>query len=138
MLGQVIRHRWWLYSLCLAGILQVVAAAAGYVVMSCPVWDLLHRPCPGCGLTRGVVELLRGHWRRGVEYHALAPAFAAGMVVLLLGAVLPDRARLAYADEVERFERATMLPMTVTLALLVYWMVRLTYLADMTQVILAK
>lgn len=36
-------------------------------------------PCPGCGLTRAGIALLKGDWRTSLEYHPLL-----GMVLLVL------------------------------------------------------
>jgi len=30
-------------------------------------------PCPLCGLTRAMCQIVKGHWRAAMEYHALSP-----------------------------------------------------------------
>lgn len=43
------------------------------------IWKaLLHRNCPGCGLTRGICFLVHGHVREGMAFNRMSP------VVLLL------------------------------------------------------
>jgi hypothetical protein len=39
----------------------------------CPVAAATGYPCPGCGLTRATLALLRGHVHEAVAFHPLAP-----------------------------------------------------------------
>ncbi len=50
----------------------------------CPVAALTHRPCPGCGLTRATLALLRGHLREAMGFHPLAPLVCPLVVGFLL------------------------------------------------------
>ena len=43
----------------------------------CPSRRFLDLPCPGCGMTRALVALARGEWRRALDFHPLAPLVAA-------------------------------------------------------------
>jgi len=38
----------------------------------CPIHELLHLQCPGCGATRAFAALLRGHFVEAVRFNALA------------------------------------------------------------------
>jgi hypothetical protein len=38
---------------------------------ACPIHELLHVQCPGCGATRALVALLHGHLRVALEANAL-------------------------------------------------------------------
>jgi hypothetical protein len=38
---------------------------------SCPTYALFGIKCPGCGLTRSVVELAHGHWASSWHFHHL-------------------------------------------------------------------
>lgn len=38
----------------------------------CSIAALLHRPCPGCGLTRATLLMLHGHVRASLDMHPLA------------------------------------------------------------------
>jgi len=37
----------------------------------CPIYDLFHLQCPGCGATRALAALLRGHIAEALRYNAL-------------------------------------------------------------------
>jgi hypothetical protein len=37
----------------------------------CPVYDLFHLQCPGCGATRALAALLRGHFTEALHLNAL-------------------------------------------------------------------
>jgi Protein of unknown function (DUF2752) len=56
----------------------------------CPLAAATGYPCPGCGLTRATLALLRGHLSEAVAFHPLAP-----LLVPLLGGFVAY-ASLAY------------------------------------------
>ncbi len=37
----------------------------------CPIYEYLHLQCPGCGATRALAALLRGHFREAMHRNAL-------------------------------------------------------------------
>jgi hypothetical protein len=45
-------------------------------------------PCPGCGLTTAIAELLRGDWRGSLSIHAFAPIFVVAFVIMLAAVVV--------------------------------------------------
>ena len=48
----------------------------------CPVATFLHRPCPGCGMTRAIRLLIHGDFAASLRMHALAlPVLVAGVLV---------------------------------------------------------
>jgi hypothetical protein len=58
----------------------------------CPFHWLTGRSCPLCGLTRGLFELAKGHWRAALHFNLLTPlAFAMVFALLWTGSA---RARL--------------------------------------------
>lgn len=83
---------------CLPGMLlcaiflSVMTAAAGKV---CPARLLLGIPCPGCGLTRATVLLLKGDIHDSLLYNPfLLPLLAGGLLFLYEHYVLERKARL--------------------------------------------
>ena len=77
--------------------LLVISASAALVLIAraglplCPMAGVLGVPCPGCGLTRATLTLLRGDFRGAFALHplvfVLAPIFAWAMGSALLGYV---------------------------------------------------
>jgi hypothetical protein len=78
--------------------LALVAAMRWIAIPAAPRWRLcaFHwltgRPCPLCGVTRGLFELAKGHWRAALHFNLLTPlAFAMVFALLWPG---PSRGRL--------------------------------------------
>ena len=88
-MGQAIRRDWDNYKVGLL-IAAVVVAGAGLLGHGvCPSREILGLPCPGCGLTRSILLILRGHFREswqlqpfGYAWLALAAVFALDRYVL--------------------------------------------------------
>lgn len=87
--GRAVRRDWDNYKigLLLAAALMVGAGLLGHGV--CPSRELLGLPCPGCGLTRSILLILRGQFQEswqlqpfGYAWLALAAVFAVERYVL--------------------------------------------------------
>jgi len=107
------------------GVLQT-----GLFVAHLPGWPCLFKavfgiPCPGCGLTTAIVELLGGDWRASLSIHAFAPVFLLAFLVILLAAALPEALRPRFVDLVARIERRSAISALVLCALFIYWGLRL-------------
>jgi uncharacterized protein DUF2752 len=116
-------------SALLAGLaaLQLGLAASGLPGWPCPLLHGLGIPCPGCGLSRAALELLRGQWRASLSHHAFAPILLVALVVIGGSSLLPGRLRLALIDGIERLERGTGLTALVLVGLVLYWIARWTF-----------
>ncbi len=53
---------------------------------TCPIHDLLHIQCPGCGTTRAIAALLHGHLSEALRLNALT---VAALPLIALHAVRP-------------------------------------------------
>jgi hypothetical protein len=52
----------------------------------CPIYDLFHVQCPGCGATRALASLLRGHVVEALRFNALTTIlFPIAAVYAVLG-----------------------------------------------------
>jgi Protein of unknown function (DUF2752) len=61
----------------------------------CPIHELLHLQCPGCGATRAVAALLRGHFIEAMNLNALVTLllpFAAAYGILCYYRLLQHKA----------------------------------------------
>jgi hypothetical protein len=62
--------------------LALLPVATGW--QRCAVATLLHRPCPGCGMTRAILLLAGGHVEDSLRMHALAvPVLLMGVFFIL-------------------------------------------------------
>jgi hypothetical protein len=69
-------------AVAVAWALGAVPAMLG--LQRCPSALLLHRPCPGCGMTRAAWMLLRGDVHGSIAMHPLAiPTLAATLLIAL-------------------------------------------------------
>ena len=107
---------------------QVACVAAGVGGWPCPVKNALGIPCPGCGLTRASVALLRGDFATSFGLHAFAPVLLLGVAVFAVAGFMPAARREAFVGLVGRFERRTKATYVVLGAMLLYWSVRLFFL----------
>jgi hypothetical protein len=81
-----------LAALALFAALRWIALPAAPRRRLCGFHWLTGRLCPFCGLTRGLFELAKGHWRAALHFNLLSPlAFAMVFALLWPG---PARARL--------------------------------------------
>lgn len=73
---------------------------------------VLGRPCPGCGMTRATLRLLRGDLAGAVRYHPVAPFAALGLAcAVTLALALPEAHPLW-----DRFVRAALTALALALA----------------------
>ena len=107
---------------------QVAGVAAGVGGWPCPVKAAFGIPCPGCGLTRASVALLRGEFATAFGLHAFAPVLLLGVAAFAVAGFLPGARRDAFAAFVGRVERRTRAAYVVLAGLLLYWSVRLLFL----------
>ncbi len=107
------------------GVFQVGAHWLGVPGWVCPFKTLLGIPCPGCGLTLAMDELLHGYWLASVQAHAFAPIFLIGFLILFISILLPAKARSSLVAYVTKLEIRTGITAWVLSSLLLYWCIRL-------------
>ena len=94
----------------------------------CPFFRLTGIPCPGCGLTRAVILLLKGDFRDSLRFHAFAPIFLLAAVAFILVLLLPKSIIQPALSKVERLEHQTGFPAIILVGLILYWLARLLFL----------
>jgi hypothetical protein len=108
-----------------AGIAQTGLFLAHLPGWPCPFKAVFGIPCPGCGLTTAIGELLRGDWRAAYTTHAFAPVFVLAFMVILAAVILPEVQRRQFVDFIARVERRSGISALVLSALFIYWGLRL-------------
>ena len=91
----------------------------------CGFARMLHRPCPGCGMTRAVQLLLLGDWRASLHMHPLAVPMLFAGGAFALSTVWTTYARGAPMIHDSRFGRVAIGVLAVTyVASMVLWVLR--------------
>ena len=108
-------------------VLQITLTWAGLPGWACPVLDSLGCPCPGCGLTRAMVALISGELKEMIAYHALAPFFLLGLILIALVTILPATLKQPIIISVEQLEKRTGITGIFLLVLVGYWLIRLVF-----------
>jgi hypothetical protein len=108
-----------------AGGLQLGLHLAGLPGWDCPVKTMLGIPCPGCGLTAAIGELINRQFVTSIQTHAFAPIFLFAFVLITVAAVLPSEYGSRIALSVKRLEQHTGITAWVLLLLILYWGFRL-------------
>lgn len=107
------------------GLLQVGLTAAGLGGWPCPFREATGLPCPGCGLTRAVIALLRGDIADAVKQHALAPLAALAGVTLVASFFLPKALQERAIRTALALDARYRVSWVLLLLILGYWVARL-------------
>jgi hypothetical protein len=108
-----------------SGTLLVGLHLAGLPGWACPFKSLFGIPCPGCGLTTAVGQLLHGQLTDSLQTHAFAPIFVFSFLVMVVVLFLPEKQRESTIARIEKFEHRTGITSLILISLLVYWVIRL-------------
>jgi len=108
-----------------AGVLHIGMSLAGFSLWSCPFRGATGVPCPGCGLTRATLELLRGDLSGSLHTHAFAPVFLGALAFILVTLFLPERTRKSLLSTLRDCEERTGLTAWVLSGLMLYWALRI-------------
>jgi len=93
----------------------------------CPFFRLTGLPCPGCGLTRACMLLLRGDVQGSIRFHAFAPIFLILISILIAGTLLPRSVAEPLIYKAETLERQTGLTIIILGGLILYWLARVIF-----------
>ena len=107
------------------GAFQVGMHLLGLPGWACPFKAVFGIPCPGCGLTAAVDELLHGHMGASLHTHAFAPIFLAAFLILLVSILLPEKQRVKLVSVMTHLETRTGITAWVLSLLMLYWCSRL-------------
>jgi hypothetical protein len=129
VVGAVLKGRAESLAISAAAALQVGMVYAHLPGWSCPIKAALGIPCPGCGLTAAMDELLHGHVLASLHTHVFASIFLAAFFIILVSILLPEKQRQKMIIGVAHLESRTGLTALVLTGLMLYWVIRLIGLA---------
>lgn len=124
VLAPMIKNRGLVRILSAFGLFQLLLVLTGLTGWQCPVQGSLGIICPGCGLTRALVLLLKGDWMLAVQTHAFAPVVLMAWLLMVIAAVLPASFLGMLSGRVERIERRTGFAAILLMGMLSYWLLR--------------
>lgn len=106
------------------GLLYGVLVICGGPVLPCPWRAVTGLPCPGCGMTRSTLALLRGDWQLSLRENALTWVILVFWLVVAVGLAVPARHRAAVVATIGAWEQRTRWPLWFGLALGIYTLTR--------------
>ncbi|NQT93848.1 MAG: DUF2752 domain-containing protein [Lentisphaerae bacterium] len=86
-------------------------------------------PCPGCGVSRGILRLLKGDWTGMWVAHPFSPYLLALALVMLALATLPVKSRHSLVKAIVWLERRTHFNAVMLSAFAVHGVARLLFRA---------
>ena len=118
------------FALVVAGTagVQIALVSLNLPGWECPFFRLTGIPCPGCGLTRAVILLLKGDLQASLRFHAFAPIVLLTAVALILVLLLPRSITQPAISKVAMLEQKTGFTVIILVGLILYWLARLLFL----------
>jgi hypothetical protein len=120
----LVRERKLGLAMAAGGLLYFALACRGIDPMPCPFLKVTGLPCPGCGMTRSCLAMLRGNWAQVWRLNPFGPVFAVFWAVVVAGGVLPQPWRGRFADRLGRFEQRTRWAAWIAVGLAIYGLTR--------------
>jgi hypothetical protein len=114
---------------------QLIWVSSGWPGWQCQLLHVTGYPCPGCGLSRAAVALLRGEWNLSLTLHAFAPILLPFLALAGIASFLPQRYRQKLICVIEQIEKRTWLSVILLVAMVIYWIVRLLFPASLALVV---
>ncbi|MFN2516630.1 MAG: DUF2752 domain-containing protein [Pyrinomonadaceae bacterium] len=114
---------------------QICLSSLSLPAWQCPILHATGIPCPGCGLSRAMMLLVRGELRASIRFHAFAPFFLLLITSLVIAALLPRSMIQPVINKVEALERQTKLTVIILAGLILYWLARLLFFPAFVQLI---
>lgn len=124
MLSSLIKNRPLCIALTIGSSIYLAFHLAGISLMNCPVDQLFHVRCPGCGLTRSVTALLHGDLVTSFQLHAFAIPMLIIFSLIGIACFLPEKPLDKLALIIAKTEKLTHWPYVLLLGLIVYSLTR--------------
>ncbi len=108
--------------------LQIALVSLNLPGWECPFFRVTGIPCPGCGLTRAVIFLLKGDLQASLRFHAFAPVVLLAAMALVLVLLLPRSITQPAIAKLNKLERQTGFTVIILVGLILYWLARLLFM----------
>ncbi|MCF7675674.1 MAG: DUF2752 domain-containing protein [Akkermansiaceae bacterium] len=105
---------------CLCGLLSLF----GISLFPCPWRAATGLPCPGCGMTRSALSLLRGDLAGSLRENALTWVILLFWLVVAIGLAVPAKYRTEMAERIGEWEQRTRWPLWFGILLVAYTLTR--------------
>ncbi len=122
--ADMLKHRGAAIAIAGVGAAQLIGSCFG-VGLPCVFHQVSGRPCPGCGLTRSVLALLRGDVSASIGFHPFGPLLLLGLLTALVAGVLPVKPRQRLLNWVAAIERATGFTALILTLFMLTWGLRM-------------
>jgi len=127
-LSTILRDRRLAWAVTGAAFLQLILGFFHLPGWVCPIFQVLHIPCPGCGLTRASVLFIRGDWQQALTMHAFAPMLLVALAIIAFAVVAPGNQSNYMISKMEILERYTGVTNVLLIGLVIYWLARLLFM----------
>jgi hypothetical protein len=107
---------------------QIALASLSLQGWMCPFFRITGIPCPGCGLSRATMLLLKGDLAGSLRFHVFAPILLFAILALILAVFLPKSILQPAIARAALIERQTGLTVLILAGLILYWLARLLFL----------
>ena len=108
----------------LGGGLYGLLSLFGISLFPCPWRAVTGLPCPGCGMTRSALALLRGDLPGSLRENALTWLILVFWLVVAVGLTVPAKCRTKMARRIGEWEQRTRWPLWFGILLVVYTLTR--------------
>jgi hypothetical protein len=71
----------------------------------CPWQKLTSLPCPGCGMTRSTLALMKGNFAESLQYNALTWVVLLFWIITAVGITIPARYRKVWITKIGEWEQ---------------------------------
>lgn len=124
-LGPLMRQQAMCRAIWLTLAVLALGMLAGLQLWPCMFAEMTGLPCPGCGMTRASLALMRGDLRTALLFHPFVPFFFVLGGFVAAGALLPKAKIEIWAARVEDFERKSRVTVLFLAALLGFSLLRM-------------
>lgn len=111
--------------LFIMGVFQAGLTITGFGGWPCPIQSALSLPCPGCGLSRGVISLISGKWQAAIQYHPFSPVVLGALLMMGVFSLLPENSHKLAVHKIAGIEKRTGISFGIIIGMFAIWALRI-------------